>query len=144
MGGGSCKSVSAKRECCCKKCDEVQRVPELLSYIQTYVERDLRQMKNISSLSTFQRFLKLCAARTGQLLNLSSLANDCGVSATTVSSWLSILEASYILFLMKPHDQNFNKRLVKSPKLYFKELPATWWAGGILRRLWRNIDLNVA
>jgi len=89
------------------------------SYLQTYVERDLRQMKNISNLSTFQRFLKLCAARTGQLLNLSSLANDCGISANTVGAWLSILEASYIIFLLKPHYQNFNKRLVKSPKLYF-------------------------
>jgi len=89
------------------------------SYIQTYVERDLRQMKNISNLSTFQRFLKLCAARSGQLLNLSSLANDCGITSSTVSSWLSILEASYIVLLLKPHYQNFNKRLVKSPKLYF-------------------------
>lgn len=89
------------------------------NYLATYVEKDLRQIKNISDLSLFQKFLKLCAGRTGQLLNLSSLAQDCGISHVTARQWLSILEASYIVFLMPPHHQNFNKRLIKSPKLYF-------------------------
>jgi hypothetical protein len=92
------------------------------SYIQTYVERDVRQMKNIANLSAFQRFLKMAAARTGQLLNLSSLAHDCGITHNTASSWISVLEASYIIFLLKPHHKNFNKRLVKTPKLYFYDV----------------------
>lgn len=89
------------------------------NYIQTYIERDLRLIKNIGDLSVFQKFLKMCAARTGQLLNLSSLAVDCGITHNTAKSWISILEASYILYLVYPHHQNFNKRLVKTPKLYF-------------------------
>ncbi len=88
-------------------------------YIQTYVERDLRLMKNIGDLSRFIRFIKLCAGRIGQLLNLTSLANECGISASTAQSWLSLLEASYIVYLLKPDFNNFSKRLVKTPKLYF-------------------------
>ncbi len=90
-----------------------------LNYIQTYVERDLRLIKNISNLGTFQNFLKMCASRIGQLLNLSSLANDCGITHNTAKSWISILESSFVLFLLRPHHKNFNKRLVKTPKLYF-------------------------
>lgn len=89
------------------------------NYIQTYVERDVRQIKNIGNLSLFQLFVKLCAGRIGQLLNLTSLANDCGISVNTARSWISILEASYIVFLLRPHHKNFSKRLIKSPKLYF-------------------------
>lgn len=89
------------------------------SYIRTYVERDIRLIKNITDLSLFQRFLKLCAGRIGQLLNISSLASDCGISVNTAKGWLSVLEQSYILFLLRPHFQNFSKRLVKMPKLYF-------------------------
>jgi uncharacterized protein len=85
----------------------------------TYVERDLRQLLSIKDLSVFQRFLRMCAARTGQLLNLSALGADCGISHNTAKTWLSVLEASYIVFLLRPHHQNFNKRLVKMPKLYF-------------------------
>lgn len=88
-------------------------------YITTYVERDVRLLKNISDLSLFDRFLKLCAGRIGSQVNLSSLANDCGISHNTTRAWLSVLEASYILFFLKPYFRNFNKRLVKSPKLYF-------------------------
>lgn len=88
-------------------------------YIQTYVERDVRQLKNIGDLSRFIRFIKLCAGRIGQLLNLSSLAVECGVSVPTINSWLSVLEASYICYLLRPDWNNFAKRLVKSPKLYF-------------------------
>lgn len=89
------------------------------SYIRTYLERDVRSLLNVRDLSLFQLFLKLCAGRHAQLLNLNSLANECGISQTTAMHWLSILEASYIIFLLKPHHQNFNKRLVKTKKLYF-------------------------
>ena len=89
------------------------------SYIRTYVERDVRPIQNIPDLSLFQRFLKLCAGRIGQLINLSSLATDCGISVNTAKGWLSILEQSYIVFVLRPHFQNFSKRLVKMPKLYF-------------------------
>jgi predicted AAA+ superfamily ATPase len=89
------------------------------NYIQTYIERDVRQIKNITDLNTFQRFLKLCAARTGQILNLSSLANDCGVTHNTIKDWISILQTSYIVHLLYPHYKNFSKRLIKMPKLYF-------------------------
>ena len=88
-------------------------------YIQTYVERDVRQLKNIGDLSRFARFIRLCAGRIGQLLNLSSLAVECGISVPTATSWLSVLEASYICYLLRPDWNNFAKRLVKSPKLYF-------------------------
>ncbi len=91
------------------------------NYVMTYVERDVRQLIEVQNLSHFQRFLKMCAARTGQLLNLSSLSNDCGVSHTTARKWLSVLEAGYIVFLLQPHHQNFGKRLVKTPKLYFHD-----------------------
>lgn len=89
------------------------------NYIQTYIERDLRLLKNIDNLSKFIRFIKLCAGRIGQLLNLSSLANEMGIAVSTVQSWLSVLEASYIVYLLVPDHNNYAKRLVKSPKLYF-------------------------
>ncbi len=88
-------------------------------YVMTYVERDVRQLINIHDLYAFHRFLQMCAVRTGQLLNLSTLANDCGITHNTAKAWISVLEASYILFLLLPHHRNFNKRLIKSPKLYF-------------------------
>ena len=94
----------------------------LANYISSYIERDVRQLINIRDLSSFQRFIKLCAGRTGQLLNLSNLASDCGISHNTAKSWISILEASYIIFLLQPHHQNFNKRLIKTPKLYFYDI----------------------
>jgi predicted AAA+ superfamily ATPase len=90
-------------------------------YIQTYVERDVRQLKNIGDLSQFVRFIKLCAGRIGQLLNLSSLAGDCGIAVSTAKAWISLLEASYIVYLLKPDFNNYSKRLVKTPKLYFHD-----------------------
>lgn len=89
------------------------------NYIHTYLERDVRQIKNISDLAQFRLFMKLCAGRIGQLLNVSSLANDCGISVGTANTWISILEQSYVIFLLQPHFKNFSKRLVKTPKLYF-------------------------
>ena len=91
----------------------------LSAYYRTYVERDVRDIANIGNLETFQRFVKLCAGRTGQLLNHSSLASDCGVSHTTARHWISILEAGFIIHLLPPHHANFSKRIIKSPKLYF-------------------------
>jgi len=89
------------------------------SYLQTYIERDIRTLRAVENLQTFSRFLGLCAGRTGQIVNLSSLANDAGVSVNTVKAWLSLLESSYIIYLLQPYHHNFSKRIIKSPKLYF-------------------------
>ena len=89
------------------------------SYVATYLERDVRQLLNVASLALFQRFLLMCAARSGQLLNLNSLAADCGISQPTARQWLTVLQASYVVTLLAPYHRNFGKRLVKTPKLYF-------------------------
>jgi uncharacterized protein len=89
------------------------------NYIRTYIERDVRQIKNITDLNTFERFLRLCAGRTGQLLNMNNLAIETGVDNKTIGSWIGILESSFILYRLYPHHRNFNKRIVKMPKLYF-------------------------
>ncbi|GAB6062548.1 ATP-binding protein [Deferrisoma palaeochoriense] len=91
----------------------------LASYYQTYIERDVRTVVNVGDLETFGRFLRLCAGRTGQLLNLSALASDAGVTHSTARRWISVLEASFLVALLRPHHENFGKRLIKSPKLYF-------------------------
>ncbi len=89
------------------------------NYTRTYVERDVRQIKNLINLITFERFMKLCAGRTGQLLNMNNLAIETGVDHKTIQSWLGVLESSFITFRLQPHHSNFNKRVVKMPKLYF-------------------------
>ncbi|HLB94439.1 MAG TPA: ATP-binding protein [Candidatus Babeliales bacterium] len=89
------------------------------SYIHSYVERDIRQLINVDNLLTFRKFMQLCAARTGQLLNISDLAVNCSITQKTAEKWLSILEASYIIYLLAPHYENFNKRATKTPKIYF-------------------------
>ncbi|HNV72271.1 MAG TPA: ATP-binding protein, partial [Candidatus Ozemobacteraceae bacterium] len=91
----------------------------LADYFETYVERDLRQLIQLRDLHLFEKFVKLCAGRVGQLLNLNSLAADTGISHTTARAWISLLEASYIVFLLPPWFRNVSRRLVKSPKLYF-------------------------
>ena len=91
----------------------------LPDYIHTYIERDVRSLSNIGDLDVFERFLALCAGRAGQLLSYSGLASDCGISVDTARRWISILKTSFILVLLPPHHRNFNKRVVKSPKLYF-------------------------
>ncbi|HJZ10695.1 MAG TPA: ATP-binding protein, partial [Acidobacteriota bacterium] len=91
----------------------------LSAYYRTYVERDVRDVANIGDMDTFQRFIRLCAGRSGQLINYSSLAADCGISHTTARNWLSVLQAGFIIHLLSPHHANFSKRLIKSPKLYF-------------------------
>lgn len=89
------------------------------NYIATYVDRDIRQIKNVTDLIIFERFIRLLAGRTGQELNLSAISVEAGVDVKTVQSWIGILESSFIIYLLKPHFQNFNKTLVKRPKLYF-------------------------
>jgi predicted AAA+ superfamily ATPase len=92
------------------------------NYIRTYVERDVRQLKGIDNLLVFERFLRLCASRVGQLLNKNSLAVEVGVDSKTIESWIGLLEASFIAYRLKPHHKNFNKRLVKMPKIYFYDV----------------------
>lgn len=101
------------------------------NYVASYVERDVRQLVAVRDLSTFQTFVKMCAARTGQLLNLASLGADCGISAVTARHWLTVLESSYVVTLLRPHHRNLGKRLVKTPKLYFLDSGLAAWLLGI-------------
>ena len=101
------------------------------SYVRTYVERDVRLVKNISDLMTFQRFLYLCAGRIGQQINLTNLANDTGVDHKTIQSWLGVLQASYIVYTLPSYYKNFNKRLTKTPKLYFYDTGLACYLLGI-------------
>lgn len=89
------------------------------NYFETYIQRDVRQLINIKDMRLFERFIKLCAGRTGQLFNASHLADETGVSVPTIKSWISILEASYIIFFLEPYYANIKKRLIRSPKIYF-------------------------
>lgn len=106
---------------CYPKVYASQVKPNMLynTYIHSYIERDVRQLKNVLDLASFQRFLQLCAGRVGQVINYSSLGNDCGIDHKTVKSWLSLLEATYVIFLLRPYYKNFGKRLINMPKLYF-------------------------
>lgn len=92
------------------------------NYIRTYIEKDVTELINIRDINSFRTFLGLCASRAGQLLNLTALANDCNISQPTAKAWLSVLESSYLVFLLYPYHENFNKRLVKTPKLYFYDV----------------------
>ncbi len=101
------------------------------SYFQTYIERDVRLLVQIRDFSNFEKFIRLCAGRVGQILDAASLANDVGVSSHTIAHWLSILEASFIIFRLQPYFENFGKRLIKSPKLYFTDTGLLCWLLGI-------------
>ena len=114
----------------------------LSNYIVTYIERDVRQLVGVRDLSQFQRFVKMCAARSGQLLNMTALSSDCGLTVNTAREWLSVLEASYLVMRLQPHHQNFGKRLVKSPKLYFLDVGLMAWLLGI--RDSQTIDTHAA
>lgn len=103
----------------------------LADYFETYVERDVRQVLEIRNLLTFRSFLKLCAGRVGQLLNVSNLGDDAGVSHTTAREWLSVLEASFIVFRLPPLHANLRKRLTKAPKLYFYDVGLASYLLGI-------------
>ena len=95
------------------------------AYLATYIERDVRQLRNVQDLPTFQRVLRLCAGSVGQLADLTRIGNDAGVDQKTVRAWLGVLEASFIVFRLQPHHRNFGKRLVKTPKLYFYDVGVT-------------------
>jgi predicted AAA+ superfamily ATPase len=100
------------------------------SYVATYLERDVRQLLNVQNLSLFQRFVGLCAGRIGQLLNIDALAADTGISRPTANGWLSVLEASHVIFLVRPWFANIGKRLIKTPKLYFCDTGLASWLLG--------------
>lgn len=100
-------------------------------YFATYIDKDVRQMINVKNISAFETFIKLLAGRTGQLVNQSSLANDVGVSSNTIAEWISVLEASYIVFRLPCYYENFGKRLIKNQKLYFTEVGLVTWLLGI-------------
>jgi predicted AAA+ superfamily ATPase len=110
---------------------EVDRGFWCSSYVQTYLERDVRQVVNVGDLRTYSTFLRLCAARTAQVLNLSDLARDAGISVPTAKRWLSILEATYQVYLLPPYFENLGKRLTKSPKLYFLDPGLACWLAGL-------------
>lgn len=101
------------------------------TYVRTYVERDVRQIINVQNLDQFQRFMQLCAGRVGSILNFESLANDVGVSNPTIRSWLSVLQASYLITLLPPYFENFGKRVLKSPKLFFSDVGLASYLLGI-------------
>ncbi len=111
--------------------DRIKPETWFASYVRTYVERDVRLVKNISDLATFQRFLYLCAGRIGQQINLTNLANDTGVDHKTIQSWLGVLQASYIVYTLPPFYKNFNKRLTKTAKLYFYDTGLVCYLLGI-------------
>jgi predicted AAA+ superfamily ATPase len=100
-------------------------------YVHTYIERDVRQIKNITNLSTFQKFLSLCAGRAGQLLNISNLSVEAGVSLDTVRSWLSVMEANMLIYILKPYYENYSKRIIKTPKLFFTDTGLVCYLLGI-------------
>lgn len=115
-------------------------------YVATYIERDVRQMVNVRDLAVFHRFVRMCAGRSAQLLNLSSLAADCGVTHNTALAWIGVLEASYLVMRLPPYHQNMGKRLTKAPKLYFLDVGLAAWLAGVRepiaerRRLTRHAE----
>jgi len=102
--------------------DNLNPTEALSFYVHTYIERDVRRLANIKNLSAFERFIKICAAQIGQLINYARIANECGVDQKTISSWLSVLKASYLVFELQPHFENIRKRLVKTSKLFFYDV----------------------
>ncbi len=112
------------------------------NYVKTYVERDVRMIKNISNLDTFQKFIQLLAGRTGQLFNQSSLGSELGLDNKTINAWLNLLEASFIAFRLKPYYNNFSKRVVKTPKIYFYDTGLLTYLLGI--RTVKDLQLHFA
>lgn len=119
---------------------KIEPAPWLGAYVATYVERDVRSLLRVGDLVTFQRFLELCAGRTAQLLNLSGLAADCGISQPTARAWLSVLEASYVVHRLPPFRGSLRKRLVKAPRLMFHDAGLASWLLGVRepRQLWAH------
>jgi len=114
-----------------KHADKISTARFYRSYFQTYIERDVRLIINLKDTAKFEKFVRLCAGRVGQLVNQASLANDIGVSAHTISDWLSVLEASFVIYRLQPYYENIGKRLIKSPKLYFVDTGLAAWLMGI-------------
>jgi uncharacterized protein len=112
------------------------------NYLRTYIERDVRMLKNIANLDLFQKFIKLLAGRTGQLFNQSSLGNELGLDNKTISSWMTLLEASFIAFRLAPYHTNFNKRVVKTPKVYFYDTGLLAYLLGV--RTTQDLDIHFA
>lgn len=100
-------------------------------YVSTYLERDIGDLISVRDMNTFRKFMRMCATRTAQVLNVSALATDCGVAQNTARAWLSILEASYVVHLLQPYSVNFGKRLTKAPKLYFYDCGLAAWLAGV-------------
>lgn len=111
--------------------DQLEPTIAYRNYLETYLERDLRQLIHVKDLMQFQRFLHLCAGRVGQLLNLESIANDIGISSPTLKQWISILEASFIVIRLQPYFENFGKRVIKTPKLFFTDVGLATYLLGI-------------
>lgn len=111
--------------------DQLDPTKAYRNYFQTYIERDLRQLIHVKDLIQFQRFIRLCAGRIGQLLNLERLSNEVGVAANTIKHWISILEASFIILRLQPYFENFGKRIIKAPKLYFTDVGLASYLLGI-------------
>jgi predicted AAA+ superfamily ATPase len=111
--------------------DQLDPTKAYRNYFQTYVERDLRQLINVKDLVQFERFIRICAGRIGQELNLQQIGNEVGISSHTVKEWISILEASFVVFRLQPYFENFGKRQVKSPKLYFYDVGLATYLLGI-------------
>jgi hypothetical protein len=101
------------------------------NYVRTYLERDVKQLIHVKDLNTFRKFIRLCAGRVGQIINYSNLANEVGISSHTIKNWFSILEASFIIFTLQPYYENFGKRLIKAPKLYFYDVGIATYLLGI-------------
>ena len=102
--------------------DNLNPSEALSFYLHTYIERDVRRLANIKNLSAFERFIKICATQVGQLVNYARFSNECGVDSKTIQAWLSVLKASYLVYDVQPHFENFRKRLIKTPKLYFYDI----------------------
>ncbi len=111
--------------------DQLDPYKAYRNYFQTYVERDVRQLSNVKDLMQFEKFIRICAGRVGQILNLESIGGEVGISSHTVKEWLSILEASFILFRLSPYFENFGKRMIKSPKIYFTDVGLVTYLLGI-------------
>lgn len=120
--------------------DKINPTKFYRDYVQTYIERDVRQMINIKDLNLFKQFIKLCAGRVGQILNSNNLSNELGISYHTVNNWLSVLEASFLIFRLQPYYENFGKRILKSPKLYFTDVGLALYLLGITSELQSSRD----
>lgn len=120
--------------------DELDPTKAYRNYFQTYVERDLRQLINVKDLMQFERFVRICAGRIGQILNLEEIGSEVGLSSHTVKEWISMLEASFVVFRLQPYFENFGKRIIKSPKLFFIDVGLASYLLGIENEMQMSRD----